>query len=58
MREKIKRMMEKYGTQLCCLAIAVAPIAATGCRGLYYQPKEPEGLAEFVRAGKEVRRDS
>lgn len=45
----LRKILVKYGNVLCALAVLVAPMAARTCRLLYYEPKEPEGLDEFVK---------
>lgn len=44
----IKRIVVKYGKQLCTLAVIIAPIATRCCRGMYYEPEIPEGMNEFL----------
>lgn len=40
----------KYGVYLCSLAVIIAGYSINGCKKSFYQPKEPDGLADFVKA--------
>ncbi|HCJ07029.1 MAG TPA: hypothetical protein DHV96_01295 [Lachnospiraceae bacterium] len=48
MRKRMSTFMYKHGAKLCNLAIALATVTVSVCRGMYYQPKEPDGFAEFA----------
>ena len=48
MKEKLMKIICKYGCKLCAVAVLVAPLATQACKTKYYQPKEPEGLREFA----------
>lgn len=47
-----KKSQTKEKNLLCWLAEIVAPQASEFCWGLYYQPKEPDKMREFVAASK------
>ena len=49
MRKWVSAFICKHGTRLCTLALAVSTVSVSFCRGMYYQPKEPDNLEEFVR---------
>ena len=49
MRKWITVFICKYGEKLCTLALALATVTVSHCRGLYYQPEEPDNFQEFVR---------
>jgi len=44
MSKFITKLICKYGTALCSLAVIAGTIGTLSCRGLFYQPAEPEGL--------------
>ena len=48
MKKKFQQFICKYGVQLCAVAMALSPLISRGCRGKFYQPKEPDGFAEFA----------
>ena len=48
MNKCVMSLVKKYGKQLCGLVILVSPVAARTCRTIFYEPKEPEGLSQFV----------
>ncbi|MDE6626063.1 MAG: cyclic lactone autoinducer peptide [Lachnospiraceae bacterium] len=51
----MKKIFTKFlcgnGEKLCALAVMLASVAPYCCRGNWYQPKEPEGLEDFLKAG-------
>lgn len=49
-------LIKKYTKQLCSLALLAAPLAARTCRTIFYEPKEPEGLAQFADECKLLRK--
>lgn len=49
MRKWISAFIGKYGEKLCTFALALATVTVTHCRGIYYQPKEPDNFQAFVR---------
>ena len=51
MKKLIKKLVVRYGKELYKLAIGAGKIAQAACKGFYYEPKQPEGLDEFI-AGK------
>lgn len=50
MKTFIKKVVIKYGAQMCSLAGLAAIISVNSCRGFFYQPNEPD--AERKLAGK------
>ena len=48
MRKRMSTFMCKHATKLCNLALVLATVSVSFCRGMYYQPKEPDGFAEFA----------
>lgn len=52
MKKIFRRFILQYGKQICALAVAVSSIAPNCCRGHWYQPEEPEGLAKFFEEHK------
>lgn len=52
MKRFMERFVSKFGKQLCSLAGLAAIISVYSCRGFYYQPEEPEGLAELAMSKK------
>ncbi len=52
MKRIFDRLLSKLNPQLCSIALVAISVASQECRKKYYQPKEPEGLAEFVKRAK------
>ncbi len=50
MKAIITKFVTKYGRQICSVASLAAIISVNSCRGIYYQPEEPEGVKKL--AGK------
>lgn len=48
----LKGFLLKHGVFLCNLALVAAISAGESCRFIVYEPKEPEGLGEFIDKGK------
>ena len=48
MKKRLQQLICKYGVQLCAVAMAISPLISEGCKSKYYQPKEPDGFAEFA----------
>ena len=44
----MKKFAFKAANVLCALAAVVAPVAGRACRVIFYEPKQPEGLADFI----------
>lgn len=49
MRRKFEEFMHKHGSRLCDLAIMVGSVSVDACYGHWYQPKEPDGLQDFLK---------
>lgn len=49
MRGIFEKFMRKHGSSLCALAILISSVSVDVCRGNWYQPKEPEGLQDFLK---------
>lgn len=49
MKTLIKKIVTKYGAQICSLASLEAIISVNSCRGLYYQPEEPDGVRKIAK---------
>ena len=47
-----RQMLKKIANIACVLAVAIAPVASEYCRFIFFQPEEPEGLAEFAKSKK------
>ena len=45
----IKRFLAKRASLVTALVMVVATSSANFCRCMWYQPKEPDGLVEFVK---------
>lgn len=45
----MRKLLVKIGSLLCACAVTISPLVVEGCRTRYYQPKEPDGLKEFVQ---------
>ena len=43
MKSIIKKVVIKYGAQMCLLAGLAAIISVNSCRTIFYQPDEPMG---------------
>jgi len=43
-----RRLICKFGTQLCAVAMVIAPLVSDVCKNKYYQAEEPEGLDAFA----------
>ena len=50
MKTIIKKVVIKYGAQMCSLAGLAAIISVNSCRGFFYQPEEPDEVRKL--AGK------
>lgn len=50
MKKAIARLICKFGTQLCAVAMVIAPLVSDVCKNKYYQPEEPEGFEAFVES--------
>ncbi len=48
MKKRVQQLICKYGVQLCAMAMAISPLISENCKYKYYQPKEPDGFAEFA----------
>lgn len=48
MKKAIARLICKFGTQLCAVAMVIAPLVSDVCKNKYYQAEEPEGLDAFA----------
>ena len=48
MKKVLKQFVIQFSPQLCSFAMMVAAIAVSGCKRNFYQPREPDGLAEFA----------
>ena len=48
MKKAISRLICKFGTQLCAVAMVIAPLVSDVCKNKYYQAEEPEGLDAFA----------
>lgn len=48
MKKVFSKIITKYGTAICALAVLVAPMSARVCRTLWYEPEQPEGLDKFI----------
>ena len=48
MKKMLEKIVVRFGKQLCMLVGIVAAFSANSCRGFFYQPEEPEELAEFI----------
>lgn len=49
MKKIIENLVVRYGKQLCSIAMVAAVASVNSCRGLFYQPEEPEGLLELAK---------
>lgn len=49
MKNVLKNFIIRYGHQICSIAIMASAMMVSKCRGLFYQPKEPEGLEEMAK---------
>lgn len=49
MKKVLSRMIKKYGSVFCALAIAVAPVASKGCFFKFYQPEKPNNFNEMMK---------
>jgi len=49
MRKNFVKFVNRYGTQICAIAVMAAGISSRGCRVIFYQPEEPEGLEAFAK---------
>ena len=51
MKKFFTKLLRSNGGKLCALAVTLASVAPYCCRGSWYQPKEPKGLEDFLKAG-------
>lgn len=49
MKKKMLRLIIKFGSVMCSLAVVAAKFGVLSCRGQFYQPKEPENLRDFLK---------
>lgn len=54
LKKFITKVLINNGTRLCALAVIMASISPMCCRGNWYQPKEPDGLEEFLGKPKNI----
>lgn len=47
--DRISKMVTDIGTVLCSLAVVCAQIAPLCCRGIWYQPEEPDNFRYFLK---------
>lgn len=52
MEKLLRRFIQQHGKRICNTAVTMASIAPSCCRGHWYQPEEPKGLAEFLKKRK------
>ncbi len=52
MKNKIREFLTNHSALLCAIAAFAAINACDVCKFLWYQPEEPEGLAEFAAKHK------
>lgn len=45
----ILKLIQKYGSVICALAVFIASWGVNACRGGYFQPQEPENIDDFIR---------
>ena len=45
-------LMAKFAGLMCLVATAIAPLISENCFGLWYQPNEPEGFANFIKTSR------
>ena len=50
--DKIKKFINRHGSQLCAVALIVSAFVSDKCHYMFYQPKEPEGLSDFSKKVK------
>ena len=48
MRKALSGLLKKYGAVLCALAVLVTSQGVNVCRGMFYQPEEPENLRSLL----------
>lgn len=48
MKRITKKLIVRYGKQLYKLAVGAGKTAQAVCRSFFYEPKQPEGLDEFL----------
>lgn len=49
MKKIISKVIRKYGSVFCALAIAVAPMVSQRCYIKFYQPEEPKDFKEMMK---------
>ena len=49
--KKLNGFLNKYGKRLCAMATIIASYGVLSCRGIFFQPKEPDDLKNLI--GKE-----
>ena len=48
MNKMMEKIIEKSGNQLCEVAKISAAISVNSCRGIFYQPGEPDGVRKMA----------
>lgn len=49
MEKLLNKIVKKYGSIFCTLAIAIAPAVSQGCFFKFYQPEEPENFKKMMK---------
>lgn len=44
----LKKFIQKHGEKICAMAVAFGGISLMSCRLFVYEPKQPDGLKEFM----------
>ncbi|MBR6222183.1 MAG: cyclic lactone autoinducer peptide [Lachnospiraceae bacterium] len=52
MMKALYNIVARKAIVLCSIAAVTSTFATELCRGVWYQPEEPEGLAEFAEKVK------
>lgn len=48
MKQRLKQVILKHASKMCAMVVSIASIAPVCCRGIWYQPDEPDGIEEFI----------
>ncbi len=52
MKKRIRSIILRVGTVICSLAIFAEVFSVERCKGIWYQPKEPDGYGDFLKKKK------
>lgn len=52
MKRKIQKIIQRYGKQICAMAMTAGTLSVSYCRTLFYEPKQPDNFQDFLEKRK------